>query len=99
MARRWESFVRFHRVHHFFNVHLIPRKGQSRSACVVIPFNANDDTVEFFHLTLTSMLHPAIAFLRPSFTKHPGTPAATYVQAFLLECCLEAASGLFFHLQ
>src|SRR5258708_3586344 len=65
-----ESFVRFNLVHRPFNWSLAPRKGQSRSDCIIIPFNANDKTVEFFDPTLTSLLHPPIEALRPPLTEH-----------------------------
>ena len=55
-----EPLVRFNFVHGPFDWPLTPRKGQSRSYGIIIPFNANHKTVEFFDTTLTRLLHPAI---------------------------------------
>jgi len=65
-----ESLVCFNLVHRLLNWPLAPKKGQSCSDCIVIPFNANDKTVQFFDPTLTSLLHPPIEFLWSSFTEH-----------------------------
>jgi len=55
-----EPLVRFNFVHGPFDWPLTPRKGQSRSYGIRIPFNANHKTVEFLDTTLTRLLHPAI---------------------------------------
>jgi len=92
-----EPLVGFNLVHGSFNGSLTPWKGESCPNCIIIPFNASDETLEFFDGALTRFLHPPIEALRPpSASASEGTIGANDAPALLLESSLEAVSGHFF---